>query len=91
MHWTSLYYCMHAVYLPTESVKKDYVDSGSGSGTACKISSGAEPGGPMEIVFSFDTTGSMYPCLTQVSRGASDVQCVPRLAVELVMCNVCPG
>lgn len=23
-------------------------------------------GGPMEIVFSFDTTGSMYPCLTQV-------------------------
>ena len=24
------------------------------------------PGGPVEIVFSFDTTGSMYPCLTQV-------------------------
>ena len=25
-------------------------------------------GGPMEIVFSFDTTGSMYPCLTQVGQ-----------------------
>ena len=26
------------------------------------------PGGPVEIVFSFDTTGSMYPCLTQVKK-----------------------
>src|SRR5712672_1703594 len=23
---------------------------------------------PIEVVFSFDTTGSMYPCLTQVRR-----------------------
>jgi von Willebrand factor type A domain len=29
------------------------------------------PGGAREIVFSFDTTGSMFPCLTQVRRNVS--------------------
>lgn len=32
-----------------------------------KMDADPPPGGPVEIVFSFDTTGSMYPCLTQVS------------------------
>ena len=32
-----------------------------------KVDAPPPPGGPVEIVFSFDTTGSMYPCLTQVS------------------------
>jgi predicted DNA-binding WGR domain protein len=36
---------------------------------------------PIEIVFSFDTTGSMYPCLTQVRRNIKDT--VARLATEL--------
>ena len=38
------------------------------------------PGGPVEIVFSFDTTGSMYPCLTQVLHvylSDSDTACTP--------------
>ena len=38
------------------------------------------PGGPVEIVFSFDTTGSMYPCLTQVLHvylSDSDTVCTP--------------
>ena len=29
---------------------------------------GAPPGGPVEIAFSFDTTGSMYACLGEVRR-----------------------
>lgn len=35
----------------------------------------------IEIVFSFDTTGSMYPCLTQVRRNIKDT--VARLAKEI--------
>lgn len=36
---------------------------------------------PIEVVFSFDTTGSMYPCLTQVRRKVKET--VARLAKEL--------
>lgn len=39
------------------------------------------PGGPVEIVFSFDTTGSMYPCLTQVRRNIAET--VKRLQKEI--------
>jgi predicted DNA-binding WGR domain protein len=35
----------------------------------------------VEVVFSFDTTGSMYPCLTQVRRTVKDT--VTRLAAEI--------
>jgi hypothetical protein len=42
-----------------------------------------------EIVFSFDTTGSMYPCLTQVRRGVGDMihtlfATLPRLRIGIV-------
>lgn len=37
--------------------------------------------GPIEVVFSFDTTGSMYPCLTQVRRKVKNT--VTRLAEEI--------
>lgn len=36
---------------------------------------------PIEVVFSFDTTGSMYPCLTQVRRDIGDM--VERLFAEI--------
>src|SRR5262245_23929466 len=36
---------------------------------------------PIEVVFSFDTTGSMYPCLTQVRRKIKST--VTRLAEEI--------
>jgi hypothetical protein len=36
---------------------------------------------PVEVVFSFDTTGSMYPCLTQVRRKIKET--VTRLAKEV--------
>jgi hypothetical protein len=36
---------------------------------------------PVEVVFSFDTTGSMYPCLTQVRRKVKDT--VARLFREV--------
>lgn len=36
---------------------------------------------PIEVVFSFDTTGSMYPCLTQVRRNIGDM--VERLFAEI--------
>src|SRR5580704_12128334 len=36
---------------------------------------------PVEVVFSFDTTGSMYPCLTQVRRNIKDT--VTRLVKEV--------
>lgn len=36
---------------------------------------------PIEVVISFDTTGSMYPCLTQVRRAVSDL--VQRLFDDL--------
>src|SRR5579872_7141630 len=35
----------------------------------------------VDVVFSFDTTGSMYPCLTQVRRKVK--QTVTRLAEEI--------
>ena len=35
----------------------------------------------IEVVFSFDTTGSMYPCLTQVRRKIKDT--VSRLLDEV--------
>src|SRR5579885_2809732 len=35
----------------------------------------------VEVVFSFDTTGSMYPCLTQVRRKVKST--VTRLAEEI--------
>ena len=36
---------------------------------------------PVEVVFSFDTTGSMYPCLTQVRRNVKST--VTRLGEEI--------
>lgn len=36
---------------------------------------------PVEVVFSFDTTGSMYPCLTQVRRNVKNT--VTRLSEEI--------
>ncbi len=36
---------------------------------------------PIEVVFSFDTTGSMYPCLTQVRRNIKNT--VTRLGEEI--------
>ena len=48
--------------------KKPKVDEAAATAAAAAPSSGV-PGGPVEIVFSFDTTGSMYPCLTQVGGG----------------------
>ena len=36
---------------------------------------------PVEVVFSFDTTGSMYPCLTQVRRHIKST--VTRLGEEV--------
>ena len=36
---------------------------------------------PVEVVFSFDTTGSMYPCLTQVRRHVKST--VTRLGEEI--------
>ena len=36
---------------------------------------------PVEVVFSFDTTGSMYPCLTQVRRNVKST--VARLGEEI--------
>lgn len=38
-------------------------------------------GNPIEVVFSFDTTGSMYPCLTQVRRKIKNT--VTRLLNEI--------
>ena len=52
--------------------KKVKIESPPASGPAVAAVTGGS-GGPVEIVFSFDTTGSMYPCLTQVE---SDVQCI---------------
>ena len=46
-------------------VKKAKVDSPPASESRPAAVAGGS-GGPVEIVFSFDTTGSMYPCLTQV-------------------------
>jgi hypothetical protein len=37
--------------------------------------------GPVEVAFSFDTTGSMYPCLTQVRRHVKNT--VTRLSEEI--------
>jgi len=39
------------------------------------VAEAGEPsaGGPVEIVFSFDTTGSMYPCLNQVKKNITQV------------------
>ena len=45
----------------TTCIGKSEVD-----GETSKASAEVGAGGPVEIVFSFDTTGSMYPCLTQV-------------------------
>jgi hypothetical protein len=44
---------------------------------------------PIDVVFSFDTTGSMYPCLTQVRRVVSDVtqrlfQQIPNLHIGII-------
>ncbi len=40
----------------------------------------------IEIVFSFDTTGSMYPCLTQVRRKIKNT--VTRLIDELPLIRI---
>ena len=42
---------------------KDEADS-----APSKAPPGVGPGGPIDIVFSFDTTGSMYPCLGEVRK-----------------------
>lgn len=44
---------------------------------------------PIEVVFSFDTTGSMYPCLTQVRRNLREtitrlIQDVPGIRIGLM-------
>ena len=39
------------------------------------------PNNNIEVVFSFDTTGSMYPCLTQVRRKIKET--VTRLLDEI--------
>jgi len=61
----------------------DETDAGEGPSTAKKarVDAPPPPGGPVEIVFSFDTTGSMYPCLTQVRRSVSNT--VKRLQKEI--------
>ena len=41
--------------------------------TDVDIPAAGGPGGPMEIVFSFDTTGSMYSCLDEVRKNVSDM------------------
>ncbi|GJD17992.1 hypothetical protein RIVM261_029480 [Rivularia sp. IAM M-261] len=40
----------------------------------------------IEVVFSFDTTGSMYPCLTQVRRRIKET--VTRLMNELPLIKI---
>jgi hypothetical protein len=36
---------------------------------------------PIDVVFSFDTTGSMYPCLSQVRRSVKET--AKRLFAEI--------
>ena len=50
-----------------EEAKDDAKEAGPSPAKKSKVDAPPPPGGPVEIVFSFDTTGSMYPCLTQVS------------------------
>ncbi|MDF5714604.1 MAG: hypothetical protein PUP93_12125 [Rhizonema sp. NSF051] len=40
----------------------------------------------IEVVFSFDTTGSMYPCLTQVRRKIKET--VTRLINEITLIRI---
>ena len=47
------------------------------------------PSETIDVVFSFDTTGSMYPCLTQVRRGVANTvnklfQDIPNLRVGII-------
>lgn len=46
--------------------EEDDAAAASSSETVSTTVAPGGAGGPVEIVFSFDTTGSMYPCLTQV-------------------------
>ncbi len=39
------------------------------------------PGGPLEVVFTFDTTGSMYGCLAEVRKRVQDV--ITRLFTDI--------
>ena len=41
----------------------------------------ATSNGVIEVVFSFDTTGSMYACLSEVRRGIKDA--IKRLKAEI--------
>ncbi len=61
-------HCDRNVSLPIAAEDKGAGDAPS---PAKKPKGGAPPppGGPVEIAFSFDTTGSMYPCLAQVCYG----------------------
>ena len=49
-----------------ESLSKKDDEPAAAKKANLKVDVPPPPGGPVEIVFSFDTTGSMYPCLTQV-------------------------
>ncbi len=64
----ALPHCDRNVSLPITAEDKGAGDAPS---PAKKPKGGAPPppGGPVEIAFSFDTTGSMYPCLAQVCYG----------------------
>ncbi|XP_078609420.1 uncharacterized protein LOC144880799 [Branchiostoma floridae x Branchiostoma japonicum] len=57
------------------SPKKRGVKAEPKAETAAGTSAPAAPGGggPVEIVFCFDTTGSMYPCLAEVRKKIQDV------------------
>ena len=44
------------------------------------------PSNNIEVVFSFDTTGSMYPCLTQVRRRIKNT--VTRLMNEIALIRI---
>ena len=50
--------------------KKKPADRDAGSGGRRSVP--AVPGGAVEVVFSFDTTGSMYACLAEVRRGIKE-------------------
>ena len=54
---------------PTVEVKKEDKASSPAKKAKPAAASAASGGADVkEIVFSFDTTGSMYPCLTQVTK-----------------------
>ena len=52
------------------------VDTADGAGPSVAKKSMAVSPCPLEIVFSFDTTASMHPCLNQVQYSDSNAACV---------------